>query len=58
MKRLIKRRMVDFDAVITDIEMRGMSGVALTKMLLDEYLDLPILIMTEFTRNHKIGPAN
>ena len=37
--------MVDFDAVITDIEMPGMSGVAVTKMLPNEYPGPPILIM-------------
>ncbi len=46
-----------FDAVITDIEMPKMNGVALTKTLLDEYPNLLIMIMTGFTRNHKIGTA-
>jgi len=54
---LDKMKKSHFDAVITDIEMPKMNGVALTKTLLDEYPDLPIMIMTGFTRNHKIGTA-
>jgi len=50
-----KMKKSHFDAVITDIEMPKMNGVVLTKMLLDEYPDLPIMVMTGFTRNHKIG---
>jgi CheY-like chemotaxis protein len=46
-----------FDAVITDIEMPKMDGLILTKALLNEYPDLPIMIMTGFTRNYKIGNA-
>ena len=45
------------DAVFTDIEMPKMDGFILTKALLSEYPDLPIMIMTGFTRNYKIGNA-
>jgi CheY-like chemotaxis protein len=39
-------RVSRFDAVITDVEMPEMDGIALTKELSKHYSDLPVMIMT------------
>ena len=46
-----------YDAVITDFEMPRMNGILLTKALLRKNPHLPILVMTGFTRDYKIGTA-
>ena len=43
MKRVRQSR---FDAVITDVEMPEMDGIALTRELSHDFSDLPVMIMT------------
>ena len=47
----------NFDAVITDMEMPKIDGIGLTTALLREYPDLPIMVMTGFTKEYCIGSA-
>ncbi len=46
-----------FDAVVTDIVMPGMDGIALTKELLSLYPNLPIMIMTAYSKEHPAESA-
>jgi len=46
-----------FDAVITDIVMPRMDGIALTKALLRLYPDLPVMVMTGFTGEYSVKTA-
>jgi len=57
LEALDKVKEKSFDAVITDVEMPRMNGILLTKALLREHPDLPIMVMTGYIRNHKIGTA-
>jgi CheY-like chemotaxis protein len=41
-----RARQCRFDAVITDVEMPEMDGIALTRELRQHYSDLPVMIMT------------
>jgi CheY-like chemotaxis protein len=52
-----RMEMNTFDAVITDIGMSKMDGISTTKRLLRDYPNLPILVMTGFTREYCIGSA-
>jgi CheY-like chemotaxis protein len=45
------------DAVITDIKMPNMDGVALTVEILKQYPGLPILVMTAFDEEYSAGAA-
>jgi CheY-like chemotaxis protein len=45
------------DAVITDIKMPNMDGVALTTEILKRYPNLPILVMTGFGEEYSAGAA-
>jgi CheY-like chemotaxis protein len=45
------------DAVITDIKMPNMDGVALTVEILKRYPGLPILVMTAFDEEYSAGAA-
>jgi len=45
------------DAVITDIKMPNMDGVALTVEVLKRYPGLPILVMTAFDEEYSAGAA-
>jgi CheY-like chemotaxis protein len=45
------------DAVITDIKMPNMDGVALTVEILKRYPGLPILVMTAFDEEYTAGAA-
>lgn len=45
------------DAVITDIKMPNMDGVALTAEILKRYPGLPILVMTAFGEEYTAGAA-
>jgi CheY-like chemotaxis protein len=45
------------DAVITDIKMPNMDGVALTTEILKRYPGLPILVMTGFGEEYSAGAA-
>jgi CheY-like chemotaxis protein len=45
------------DAVITDIKMPNMDGVALTVEILKRYPGLPILVMTAFGEEYSAGAA-
>ena len=47
----------NYDAVITDVELPKMDGILLTKAALKRNPCLPIMVMTGFTREHKIGTA-
>lgn len=44
--KLLQER--DFDLVVTDIQMPGMSGIELLRKIRDNYGDLPVVIMTGF----------
>jgi len=46
-----------FDAVITDIVMPGMDGIALTKKLLGLYPILPIMIVTGYSKDYPAESA-
>ncbi len=46
-----------FDAVITDIVMPGMDGIALTKELLSQFPDLPIMVMTGYSKEYPAESA-
>lgn len=54
---LDKIRKNHFDAVITDNEMPKMDGITLIKILLNEDPDFPIMMITGFILNYKIGTA-
>lgn len=43
------------DAVITDIKMPNMDGVALTREALKRYPELPLLAMTAFDEEYSVG---
>ncbi len=43
-----------YDAVITDMEMPKMNGITLVKALLYEFRELPIMVMTGFTRDYSV----
>lgn len=43
---------VDYDAVITDIKMPHMDGIALTKNIVKRQPGLPVLVMTGFAAEH------
>lgn len=45
------------DAVITDIKMPNMDGVALTVEILKRYPGLPIMVMTAFDEEYSAGAA-
>ena len=45
------------DAVITDIKMPNMDGVALTVEIMKQYPGLPILVMTAFDEEYSAGAA-
>jgi len=45
------------DAVITDIKMPNMDGVALTIEILKRYPGLPIMVMTAFDEEYSAGAA-
>ncbi len=45
------------DAVIADIKMPNMDGVALTREILKRYPGLPILMMTAFDEEYSLGEA-
>lgn len=45
------------DAVITDIKMPNMDGVALTVEILKRYPGLPILVMTAYNEEYTAGAA-
>ena len=45
------------DAVITDIKMPNMDGVALTREILKQYPGLPIMVMTAFDEEYSAGIA-
>ncbi len=51
----MKRNKVD--AVITDIKMPNMDGVALTVEIMKQYPGLPILVMTAFNEEYTAGAA-
>jgi two-component system response regulator AtoC len=38
----------DFDVVVTDLNMRGMSGIALTERIVKNRKDLPVIVLTAF----------
>src|SRR5581483_10653456 len=38
----------DFDAVLTDLNMKGMNGVELCRKLLDKRPEVPVLVLTAF----------
>ncbi len=46
-----------FDAVITDIVMPGMDGIALTGELLSLFPDLPIMVMTGYSKEYPAESA-
>lgn len=54
---LAKIRQDKFDAVITDIVMPQMNGIALTKELLSRYPKLPIMIMTGHSKEYPTESA-
>ena len=54
---LNKARQIKFDAVITDIVMPEMNGIALTKELLRLYPKLPVMIMTGYNKEYPTGSA-
>ncbi len=45
------------DAVIADIAMPGMDGITLTKKLLGQYPDLPIMVITGYTEDYSLESA-
>ncbi len=45
-------RQIEFDAVITDIVMPELNGIALTRGLLKLYPKLPIMIMTGYSKGY------
>jgi CheY-like chemotaxis protein len=47
----------EIDAVITDIKMPNMDGVALTIEILKRYPGLPIMVMTAFGEEYSAGAA-
>jgi CheY-like chemotaxis protein len=49
---LNKASQITFDAVITDIVMPEMNGIALTRELLRLYPTLPVMIMTGYCKEH------
>jgi len=57
LEALDKMEKTTFDAVITDIGMSKMDGISTTKRLLRDYPNLPIMVMTGFTREYCIGSA-
>jgi CheY-like chemotaxis protein len=46
-----------FDAVVTDIRMPNMDGIALTKEILKKYPELPVMVMTGFDEEYEAGRA-
>jgi CheY-like chemotaxis protein len=54
---LNKASQIKFDAVITDIVMPEMNGIALTRKLLSLYPKLPVMIMTGYSKNYPTGFA-
>ena len=54
---LNKARQIKFDAVITDIVMPEMNGIALTRELLGLYPKLPVMIMTGYNKEYPTGSA-
>jgi CheY-like chemotaxis protein len=45
------------DAVVTDIKMPNMDGIALTSEIVTQYPDLPIMVMTAFGQEYSAGLA-
>jgi len=54
---LNKARQIKFDAVITDIVMPEMNGIALTRELHGLYPKLPVMIMTGYSNEYPTGSA-
>ena len=57
MDALDKMKENKIDAVITDIKMPNMDGVALTVEILKQYPGLPILVMTAYGEEYSAGAA-
>ena len=54
---LDKIKEAKFDALITDIVMPEMDGIALTKELSNHYQNLPIMVMTEYNEKYSAETA-
>jgi CheY-like chemotaxis protein len=54
---LNKASQIKFDAVITDVVMPEMNGIALTRELLGLYPKIPVMIMTGYNKEYPTGLA-
>jgi diguanylate cyclase (GGDEF)-like protein len=57
LEALDKIKEAKFDALITDIVMPEMDGIALTKKLSNHYQNLPIMVMTGYTEKYSAETA-
>jgi CheY-like chemotaxis protein len=46
---MLQLEKVDFDAVMTDIRLPGMSGIELTRALIQQYPNLPVVIASGYS---------
>jgi ATP-dependent Lon protease len=54
---LEKMKKNKIDAVITDIKMNRMNGIALINQISKEYPEIPIMVMTAFDKEYSEGAA-